>query len=115
MKLILVIEDDMSIRQSMQEALESEGYDVLTAENGKVGLEVLKQNPATNLILLDMMMPIMNGREFLTHVKSDVQLSSVPVIVISAIADDKNTIGAEAFMRKPTDLDKLFKLVAKYN
>ncbi len=111
---ILVVEDDFSIRETMREALESEGYHVLTAQNGSEGLEKIRHVPKPCLVLIDMMMPIMNGREFLDVVLADSYLAAIPVLVVSAIANADNTRGAKAYIKKPLDLDLLLQLVAKY-
>ncbi|MBC7396406.1 MAG: response regulator [Bdellovibrionales bacterium] len=113
-KSVLVIEDDFSIRQALKELLEYDHYNVVTAVNGRDGLDKLYQMPAPDLILLDLMMPIMNGKCFLKAMRADPKLAPVPVVVVSAIADDVNTFGATAYLKKPTDLDQLMNLVEKY-
>jgi CheY-like chemotaxis protein len=113
-KTILVVEDDHGIREALKEVLESDDYRVVTAENGKEGLEVLKSEPSTGLVLLDMMMPVMNGREFLAAIKSDEALPPVPVIVVSANANLESTLGAVGFIKKPADIDLLLAMVAEH-
>jgi CheY-like chemotaxis protein len=111
---ILVIEDDDDIRNTLVDLLESEGYTALAAENGKVALEKLHEIPKPCLVLLDMMMPIMNGREFLDEIMKDSVLAPIPVLVVSAIADRSNTTGAVGFIRKPIDIDVILRLVTQY-
>ncbi len=113
-KTILVVEDDFSIRESLKIALELEGYKVITAENGKIALELIKQEPKPCLVLLDMMMPMMSGREFLDQVLADSVLAPIPVFVVSAVADQQKSEGAIGFMKKPADLDLLLKFVAQH-
>lgn len=111
---ILVVEDDLNIRETVKDALESEGYFVVTASNGKEGLTCVKQVPKPCLVLLDMMMPLMSGREFLDAILADSMLAPIPVLVVSAIADPQNTRGAVGFLKKPPDLELLLKLVAQF-
>ncbi len=114
-KSVLVVEDDFSIRQALKELLEMDNYHVVTAIDGKDGLEKLKKMPCPSLVLLDMMMPIMNGRSFLDAVLADKRLRTIPVLVVSAIANELNSAGAAAFVRKPPNVDELLQLVAKYS
>jgi CheY-like chemotaxis protein len=109
---ILIIDDEHLIREILREALESVGFSVVTAPNGKDGLAQMNHPPALSLILLDLMMPTMGGREFLDFILNHKLLSLVPVVVISAMADATNSLGAKAFLRKPVDLDKILNLVS---
>jgi CheY-like chemotaxis protein len=111
---ILVVEDDQDIRETIETALEMEGYSVATAVNGQEALNYLRISAKPNLVLLDMMMPIMGGREFLDILLSDVVLAPIPVFILSAVANDKNTQGAVGFIKKPADLDVILKMVEKY-
>jgi two-component system chemotaxis response regulator CheY len=110
-KTVLIVDDDYSIRETLQEAVEYSGYSVITAANGKEGLEKMKTGNRPSLVLLDLKMPIMNGREFLDAVQSDASLSSVPVVVISSIANSKNSAGAKKFIKTPPDLDDFAELL----
>ena len=111
---ILVIEDDYDIRESMRDALEIEGYNVITANNGKEGMMTLKSKPKTCLVMLDMVMPVMGGREFLDIIVKDKFLSKIPVLVVSSVATKENTLGAAGFLRKPADLDMILKIIKTY-
>lgn len=113
-KLILVVDDEYLIRETLRDALEADGYDVVTAQNGKEGLGRLGESLRPNLILLDMMMPIMGGQEFLQGLAQRPDLAPIPVLVVSATADTKNTPGAKAILKKPPDLDQLLWMVFKY-
>lgn len=114
MKVILVIEDDYIIRELFRELLESEGYIVMTAKNGQEGLEKVGLNPKPSLVLLDMLMPIMGGREFLDTMLKDETLAGIPVLFISASACDANTQGSAGLMKKPVDLESLLERVALF-
>ena len=112
---ILVVEDDDSIREAMVEMLEMEGYRTYAAINGKNALSLLKDNiPKPCLVLLDMMMPIMNGREFLDEMMKDAFLAPIPVLIVSAIADPSNSKGSVGFLKKPVDIDSVLSIVSKY-
>ncbi len=102
---ILVIEDDRDIRITLQELLELEGYAVEIAENGQRGLDLLRSGSRPSLILLDMLMPVTDGRTFLDKVAEDAQLSQIPVVIVSATVSLGQTPGARATVRKPADLD----------
>lgn len=111
---ILVVEDDADIRTAMVDILESEGYHTESATNGQEALDLLKKIQKPCLVLLDMMMPIMNGREFLDRVTQDSVLAPIPVLIVSAIADKSDTEGAIGFVKKPVDIDVVLKFVDQY-
>ncbi len=99
-KHILVIEDEVDLREAMMEALHEEGYKVSGAENGQVGLETaLRDHP--DLILLDLMMPIMDGQEMFRRLREDEWGRSANVVILTAM-DDVNNIGL-AHEAKPLD------------
>ncbi len=111
---ILIIEDDPDVRSTLQEILEHEGFEVFTAANGEEGLARLQEEQSPCLILLDLMMPIMNGWEFLSTLKSQHQhyLTSVPIVIVSAIGDLSSVQNEYncATMSKPVDLSGLIKI-----
>jgi len=113
-KTILVVEDDHDTRVALRNSLEDEGYTVLSATNGRTGLEVLKANVLPSLILLDIMMPIMNGIDFLDAIKRDSCLSQIPVVVFSAFVSGK-VRGASEVIKKPFELDKILNALKKFN
>ncbi len=112
-KTILVIEDEKEIRSTLKEFLEFEDYDVLTAENGQVALEVLKKSPVPHLILLDMKMPVMNGWQFAGEYLKVYNRTS-PIVVITAAADAEQRakdIDAVGWISKPFNLDILLQKI----
>jgi CheY-like chemotaxis protein len=116
---LLVVEDDWSIRESIQAILTDEGYDVRSAENGKEAFELLKTslNQKTALpclILLDLNMPVMTGEAFLALQKQHQELKHIPVAVFTAAGGKQKPDLAEDFVRKPIDLEDLLSLVEKY-
>jgi CheY-like chemotaxis protein len=110
---ILVVEDDPEIRESLRDVLEDRGYQVVTADNGKVGLDKLHQMGKPALILLDLMMPVMSGEEFLKAVRQDDALATIPVVAVSAWPKEAMRLrgGARAFVQKPISLKRLLTIV----
>lgn len=115
---ILLVEDERDAREALKEILEMEGFKVSTAENGQEGLDLLLSSQEPCLILLDLMMPVMNGWEFLEALKQHHQhvLTTIPVIVVSAIADlsiaqRKYNCG---IMKKPVNVQSLVALAHQY-
>lgn len=113
-RTILIVEDDHSIRETLKDLLESEGFSVVTAENGLEGVERIKQYPHTCLVLLDMMMPIMDGREFLDVIQADPEVSHIPVLVVSATVTSETSRGAQGVIKKPIELDFLLKMINEH-
>jgi CheY-like chemotaxis protein len=113
--LILVVEDDPDIRETLKQVLEFQGYQVAQASHGREAMDWLKGGGRPSLILLDLMMPIMNGWEFLEQGKAEGQLGRVPVIVISAVSQftPMEKIRDYPVLRKPLDLDLLIATIEK--
>ncbi|MCI0540393.1 MAG: response regulator, partial [Verrucomicrobiales bacterium] len=113
--LVLVIDDDPSVRDLMQRSLAKEGYHVETTSGGQQGLDLAaKLRPA--VITLDVMMPGMDGWAVLTALKSNRDLADIPVIMMT-ILDDKSlafSLGAADYLTKPIDWDRLTVLLEKY-
>jgi two-component system alkaline phosphatase synthesis response regulator PhoP len=105
MAKILVVEDQEEIAALLKFKLKNSGYDVLLAENGKNGLESARNN-SPDLIVLDVMMPVMNGVEMLKALKSDDNLKSIPVIMLTAQSSEPAVVegfklGADDYITKP--------------
>ena len=115
MAKILVVEDNDDVREMMAVTLELEGHNVSTAINGRDALDKLRSGERPCLILLDLMMPVMNGWEFQQAVEQDPNLRDVPVVVVSAATGEivKNT-PADALLSKPIDMDRLLTVVCEY-
>jgi CheY-like chemotaxis protein len=115
---ILLIDDDLSIRTVLAEILEDEGYHVTSAANGQEALQYLQQQHTVPcLILLDLMMPIMNGWDFRRAQQQDPQLASIPVVVISAdnsVPQKAASLGARGYLAKPIAIERLIALVSQY-
>jgi DNA-binding response OmpR family regulator len=106
---VLVVEDETDIRETLRDVLEMEGYRVCCAANGQEALDALAEM-RPKLILLDLMMPVMSGYELLQRLRESADLSSIPVTVVSAIAD-RVAISDTMILRKPVDLDVLLHIV----
>jgi len=94
-------------------ALELEGYQVVEAENGSIAQEKLISDLKPCVILLDLMMPVMNGQEFLEWKNNDSVNSLIPVVVISALAQHIELPGTVKFLLKPIDLTTIIATVAE--
>jgi len=107
---VLIVEDDWDLRAMMEQTLHLEGFAPFVASNGKVALEILRSGAPIKIILLDLMMPIMDGYQFRSELMRDPSLASIPVIVISAdssVAEKAARMGATAYLRKPIEVDAL--------
>ncbi len=113
-KSILIVEDEELIRENLRMLLEFEGYSVVTASNGQDGLEKLRKMPHPCLILLDLLMPVMNGMEFLAEKAKEDTLASLPVCVVSGVPDKPDLPGMSHFVKKPVDFDGLIEFVKRY-
>lgn len=114
MQTILVVEDDHNIRVSLRQALEAHGYYVFSAANGVDGLAMLMRIKRPTVILLDWLLPLMGGKEFLQAKMKDENLANIPVIVISAVAHEIKETGINELLPKPIDLNQLIKTIKKY-
>lgn len=111
MAKILVIDDEATLSHVVRRILESHGHEVLTADDGSRGF-ASAQRQAPDAIVLDLMMPVMDGFAVLEALRRDERTESVPVLVLSAIGNDHTEqqcyrLGATAFMRKPFESDLL--------
>jgi signal transduction histidine kinase len=109
---LLVIEDDADIRDALDGLLSMEGFRVAGCSNGHEALEWLRTSPKPDLILLDLMMPVMDGWQFRVAQKDDPQFASIPVLALSADSTAKAAaIDAEAYLKKPVDYDTLIETI----
>jgi signal transduction histidine kinase len=105
---LLVVEDDADIREALDGLLSMEGFRVTGCSNGREALDWLRASPKPDLILLDLMMPIMDGWQFRVAQKDDPELANIPVLALSADSTAKAAaIDAEAYLKKPVDYDTL--------
>ena len=111
-KKVLIIDDDVRNIFALSSALESKGIEVVYAENGKAGLEILASSPGVALVLVDVMMPEMDGYETMRAIRKDLQQSSLPIVAVTAKAlnEDREKCmiaGASDYIPKPVDVDAL--------
>src|SRR4051812_43265617 len=115
MTKILVIEDELSIRENMAEILEYEGYEVLTAEQGVAGVQMARDS-MPDLVICDIMMPLLDGYGVLTELRSQAETATIPFIFLTARADrDAIRIGmnagADDYLTKPCGRDEIMAAV----
>jgi CheY-like chemotaxis protein len=117
---VLIIEDHHDIREAIESILRMEGYRVHGVRNGEEALDALNLMGRPGLILLDMMMPVLDGWNFLQILGTDTPVSSVPIVVVTAFSPDAifaempepaNVVG---FIQKPIAVDKLLSYVRDY-
>ncbi len=114
---ILVVDDDQAIRETLTMVLEEEGYCVMTAPHGRAALDHLRNAAAPCLILLDLMMPVMNGWELCAALRADAVLAGLPVLLLSADPSVRRAaaeLGAQGALAKPTDINQLLDAVAPF-
>lgn len=105
MQTVMVVDDERAVREGLQQLLEMEGYPVVTAVHGQDALDLLGHMPKPGVILLDLMMPVMSGHQFLARLREQRELADIPVVALSAAPVTLK--GVSAFLRKPPDLDEL--------
>ena len=112
---ILIVDDDPDIRDALGECLRYEGYDVHSAADGQDALDRLEFGLRPSVILLDLMMPVLNGFDVLNALRTRPDWSSIPVVVVSANRgyQAEDLAGAVDILRKPVNMDRLIAAVEK--
>jgi CheY-like chemotaxis protein len=116
MTTILVVEDEPLIAMALEAELMDAGYEVVTAANGQQGLERLAEAPRPDLVLTDMMMPVMGGVEMLAAMAADPALHGIPIIVLSSLPEATvraRTNGTAAILRKPYSAEEVLGTIAR--
>jgi CheY-like chemotaxis protein len=111
-RTILVVDDDAEIRESIADLLRDEGYQAIVAAHGREALEQLRGGQRVELIVLDLMMPVMDGWQFLDERARDAAFKHIPVVVVSATPETLQPPDTCAFVRKPMRLDDLLQVIA---
>ena len=111
---ILVVDDDEDFRDGIRAELERKGYQVEGAENGREALDKITERPPL-LVLLDLQMPVMNGRELMQHLRRSPELSEVPVVVLSSFGYEweAELMGAQGYLGKPFEPLELEAIMAR--
>ncbi len=117
MTTVLVVDDEPLIAMALEAMLEDAGYGVATAANGRQGLEWLAEAPRPDLVLLDMMMPVMNGPAMLAAMADDPALRGVPVIVLSSLPEEAIRArvgeGVAAILLKPCTAEQVLDAITR--
>lgn len=115
---ILIVEDSLDIQDSLKQLFESENYDVHVTSNGQEALTYLRSGAKhPNVILLDLMMPVMDGYEFRKTQMLDEVLSKIPVVIMTAdghVEEKSGKLAGAAFLKKPVDIDIILNTVFKF-
>jgi CheY-like chemotaxis protein len=109
---VLVVEDDDEARVVLGELLESRGYVVAAAANGREALARLQVSVRPDVILLDLWMPVMDGWQLMDALANDPKLSRIPIVIMTAADIGARDVGARAVLRKPVHLDELLSALA---
>jgi two-component system cell cycle response regulator DivK len=118
-KTILLVDDDPRNIFALSAVLRSRGYTVLTASSAQEGIQLLRKEESIVVVLLDMMMPDMDGYEALRFIKKDEALAHIPVFAVTAqamVGDRERCLeaGADGYISKPVDVDILFDLLKEH-
>ena len=112
---IFIVEDDVDTREMLAKFLELEGFEVAVAVNGKQALEMLSAGTPASVILLDLMMPVMDGWEFRRRQKHTPELADIPVVAITAAGQPKqDSIIVDRLLPKPLDLEHVLQALHDY-
>jgi CheY-like chemotaxis protein len=114
MSRVLVVDDEFGLGDALADVLRDEGYDVEVARNGALGLGAMRAR-RPDVVLLDYMMPVMDGQQVLQEMKGDPKLQRIPVVVMTAVPAEmvKDWIDHVPLLRKPFELDRLFALLTE--
>jgi CheY-like chemotaxis protein len=114
---VLVVEDDPDCRDAVGFILENAGYDVVAAENGKVALDRLREAEGPCVIVLDLMMPVMDGYRFRAEQLRDDELATLPVVIMSGagrIDERAQQLGVQDYVSKPVEPEHLLSMLGRY-
>lgn len=117
-KTVLIADDEMDIVETLKFMLESEGFDVLTAYNGEEALKIAR-NAIPDIILLDVMMPKINGYKVARLLKFDKKFQNIPILMITARSQEEDRLigeetGADEYITKPFEISDVIELINKY-
>jgi CheY-like chemotaxis protein len=112
-KFVLIVDDDPDLLEVTSFVIEGEGMAVETAKHGEEALALLRTGRLPTLVLLDLMMPVMNGWEFLDEVAKDPLLKAIPIVVLTA-GEHEQIAGVRSVLTKPMDLTELLRIVEGY-
>jgi CheY-like chemotaxis protein len=110
---VLVVDDDFGTRDALTDLLQDRGYSVISAADGREALNYLRDASPPGIIILDLMMPVMDGWEFLEHQSRDPALLDIPVIVVTA-TPPRDLLQAKAVLQKPIHFESLLELIERF-
>lgn len=118
MHTVLIIDDDHALRSNCRELLELETYQILEAENGLIGLNMMRQY-LPDIVICDIEMPVMNGLELLRTVKSDLEFAKIPFVMVSGQNDEHtmksaHDLGVSAYLTKPFIIETFLSTIVHY-
>jgi CheY-like chemotaxis protein len=112
---ILLVEDDRAIRETLTDILESEGYAVEAASNGLLALQRLRAGPAPALLIVDLVMPVLSGRDLCRELGRDPRWATLPVVIVSADeVDHPPPLPQTQILPKPIHFDHLLAAVKRF-
>jgi CheY-like chemotaxis protein len=114
---VLLVEDDRELHEAMTAILDAEGYRVIGAYDGQQAIDRLREGVRPSVILLDLKLPVKDGRQFRTEQRADPRLAAIPVIAYSGderVADAARALRVEHWFRKPVDFGAMLETVASY-
>jgi CheY-like chemotaxis protein len=109
-KTVLIVDDEVDIRESLRDALKDEGYDVYLAGNGREALDVLPRLPRPCAVILDIIMPIMNGADTYRAIRATPALADIPILI--STSDPSRAPTDAMVMKKPINLDRFLTMVS---
>lgn len=104
---ILIVDDDPSIRFLLRSILEYEGFTVAEAGNGAAALEAIKSEALPDIVMTDLMMPLMTGVELIGRLRAEARTAKIPIVVVSSNAEAVKNLGVDAIITKPFSAAKL--------
>jgi len=107
---VLIVDDNADAVEALAQILEYEGFDVVTASDGREALNYLRTSPRPDVILLDLMMPVMDGWQVRRELAKSPMLANMPVVVMTALAEGAQ-IDADSIIAKPIDLKRLLRVI----
>ena len=111
---ILIVDDDEGIREALQMAFETEGYETAVAAQGEEALAWLGEHSSPGLVLLDLMMPVMDGWQVIDNLRQTHRLSRLPIVVMTAFGRDLGSAASLPLLRKPINLSTLMQKVHQH-
>jgi len=112
--MVLLVDDDDDVRDAIADLLRIRGYKVTTAEDGRAALDVIGRSALPCVVLLDLVMPGMDGWHFLAVIRADPVLATIPIVIASAHAATHPPTGTNEVLHKPFDLAELFAVVERH-